>query len=189
MNTKLALGASLSFSLVGAVLVACSSMPTLEDYCGKLKARYDACPNTGGDTAEPAPLPDGGVAPRPQRPAFNDAACTRSHTCLTTLYETALVNKFLDCASNTDCSVSVSRCDDDAISAGSNATEADTCAKKYAECKAGPKGFDDDICVSIRGLNSDTLSKVMPCIDKPCDQIDDCVEATVNTIAPGCDID
>lgn len=189
MNTKLVVGASLSFSLVGAMVVACSSMPTVEDYCGKLKARYDACPNTGTTNADPAPLPDGGVAPRPQRPAFNDAACTKSHSCLTALYDTAMVNKFLDCASNTDCAVNVSRCDDDAIAAGPNPTEADTCAKKYAECKAGPKGFDDDICVSIRGLNSDALSKVVPCLDKPCDQIDDCVEATVNTIAPGCDID
>jgi len=176
----------LAVASLGLVAVACSSAPSVEDYCTKLKARYDACPASGGPTGDPVGV-DGGTTPT--RPPFNQASCERSHKCLTTLFTSTVANEYLACASNTDCATSVSKCDDNAISAGPNATEADTCAKKYAECKTG-KGFDDDICVNIRALSSDPLSKVMPCFEKPCDQIKDCVEATVKAIAgDDCDID
>lgn len=183
--------AVLAFGSIGFLAMACSSTPSVEDYCGKLKARYDACPNgSGGPSADPAPVGDGGTAPTPTRPAFNQANCERDHRCITALFDNAVTRGYLDCASNTDCSVSTSKCDDDAISAGPNATEADTCAKKYAECKNGKDGdFDDDICTAVKALNSDTLSKVMPCLDKPCREIEDCVEATTEAISAGCGID
>lgn len=179
------LGAALG--ALSLLAVACSSTPSVEDYCAKLKARYDACPNgNSGPSADPA-LPDGGT---PTRPAFNESRCQNEHRCLTSLYVADVTTNYLACASNTDCSVSTSKCDDDAIAAGPNTTEADTCAKKYAECKSGGKGFDDDVCVSVRIFNSDTLAKTMVCFDKPCDQIEDCLEATVKTIAgDDCDID
>ncbi len=181
--------AVLVFGSVGLLAMACSSAPTVEDYCGKLKARYDACPG-GSGFQDPAPSVDGGTTPTPTRPAFNQAACEKSHRCLTALFDNKVTNDYLACASNTECSASTSNCDDNALSAGPNATEADVCAKKYAACKAGKDGdFDDDICGSVKALNSDTLSKVMVCFDKPCKEIDDCVEATTQAISADCEID
>lgn len=181
--------ATLLLGSVGGLVIACSSAPSVEDYCGKLKARYDACPNgTNGSGSEPAPVVDGGVS-TPTRPAFNQSACTNSHRCLTTLLETSVVNAYLDCAATTDCTVSTSKCDESALANGSHASDADACAKKYAECKASGKTFDNDYCTSIRAVNSDILSKLNPCFEKPCDQIDACLDATTEAFAPDCDLD
>ena len=179
-------------SVVGGLVVACSSAPSVTDYCGKLKARYDACPNgTGGSSSVPAPAPpDGGTSTPPPRSPFNQARCETNHRCLTTLYESSIGSAYLDCAGATDCTVSTSKCGESALAKGSHATEADVCAKKYAECKGGgKKSFDDDYCPSIRGVTSELLSKLMPCFEKPCDQISSCLGASVEAFAPGCEID
>jgi hypothetical protein len=188
MTFRFVAQASVLFGLVGGLVLACSSAPSVEDYCGKLKARYDACPNGSNGSSQPVPATDGGVS-TPTRPAFPESACTDNHRCLTALLETSVFNAYLDCASATDCTVSTSKCDESAFASGSHASDADVCAKKYAECKASGKTFDDDYCTSIRGVNSDILSKLNPCFEKPCDQIDACLDATTEAFAPGCELD
>jgi len=187
MTFRFVAQASVLFGLVGGLVLACSSAPSVEDYCGKLKARYDACPNQGTIMATVGP--DGGTTTTTTRDPFNQSRCTNDHRCLTALLETSVVNAYLDCASATDCSVSTSKCDESALANGSHASDADACAKKYAECKASGKTFDNDYCTSIRAVNSDILSKLNPCFEKPCDQIDACLNATTEAFAPGCELD
>lgn len=178
--------ATLLLGSVGGLVIACSSAPSVEDYCAKLKTRYDTCPNDG--VSSNGSGPDGGAS-TPTRDPFNQTRCTNDHACLTGVFESAVTNAFLDCATVTDCTVSTNKCNEQAFAAGSHATEADVCAKKYAECKAAKgSSFSDDYCVNVRGMTSDSLSKVMPCFDKPCDQIKNCIEASVKAIAPSCDL-
>ncbi len=87
-----------------------------------------------------------------------------------------------------DCTTSAGndRCFNEAAK-GRSAPQADTSAKKYAECKSGSgKAFDDDTCGLLPGLNASALAKLAACIDKPCDQIDDCLDATRDAISPAC---
>lgn len=184
MTTSSFVRASLFLAAPVLAFVACSSTPSVEDFCGKLKARYDACPSDG--TIVSTSTPDGGTT-TPTRDPFNQARCTNDHACLTAVFENAVTNSYLDCASNTDCSVRTSKCDEQAFAAGTHATEADTCAKKYADCKASKSSFSDDYCVNVRGLNTDSLSKVMTCFDKPCEQVKDCFKATLKAVSPACD--
>lgn len=187
MMTPSFVRASLFLAAPVLTFVACSSTPSVEDFCGKLKARYDACPSEGTVTSSSGP--DGGTQ-TPTRDPFSQTRCTDDHACLTAAFENAVTNAYLDCASNTDCTVRTSKCDEQAFASGTHATEADTCAKKYAACKAekGSSSFTDDYCVNVRGLNSDTLSKAMPCFDKPCDQVKDCFKATLKATSPTCDL-
>jgi hypothetical protein len=177
----------LAFSVVG-LFVACSSTPSKADYCGKLKERYDACPNTGSGSSTTTVGPDGGTTTTTTREPFNQVRCENEHTCLETVFEGAITSAYLDCASTKDCTVSTSKCDEQAFAAGTHATEADQCAKKYVECKSGKSSFSDDYCVNVRGMSSDALAKVMPCFDRPCEQVRDCYKATLNAFAPTCDL-
>lgn len=173
--------------LAVGLFAACSSTPSKADYCGKLKERYDACPDTGAGSTTTTSGPDGGTTTTTTRDPFNQVRCENEHTCLETVFEGAITSAYLDCAATKDCTVGTSKCDEQAFAAGTHATEADVCAKKYAECKSGKTSFSDDYCVNVRGMNADALAKVMPCFERPCEQVRDCYKATLSAFAPTCD--
>jgi hypothetical protein len=177
MRSLLTLGAGFAASL--ALVVACSGGTTntggsggttfvAQSYCDQREARTKSC------------APDGAVLP-----PYDRGGCTRDYDCAVALL--ANPDGYLRCRSNPDCSQSTSddRCS--AQAAVGTAPQADACAKKYAECKsAGGKTFSDDTCGSLNALNASSQQKVYACIEKPCDQIRDCIDATVKAIHPSC---
>jgi hypothetical protein len=178
---------AVAVAAVGIAAAACSSAPSVEDYCGKLKARADACPRTA--LGAPVPLADGGSV-APTAPAFDQVACETIHRCFVAALDTSVIESYLECASSTDCSVSTSKCDVRAFSTGPNGTEADRCAKKFAECETTNEGtFGADVCATIKALNGDTLSNLMPCIDKPCGEVASCLEAATSALGADCESD
>ena len=162
------------FGSIATVASACSSTPTVEEFCGGMESRYDACP------------PKASTSPRP---AFERTFCTEAHKCFSSLYTSSFVNAYAECLSNKDCSADVDNCGSNLVRTGPNTVEAEACEKKHAEC-GDTNSFDDDYCSAVRILNADTLSELMPCFGRPCDQVTACARATVRSIAgEGCDID
>lgn len=117
---------------------------------------------------------------------FDRNSCAADYRCYGALL--AAPDAYLACRTNPDCSASKSK-DTCLAKAGEGRTtdKSDVCAKKYAECKAaGGKSFDDETCGALRSLAPDPLAKVAACLDKPCDQVSACIDATVTAISPDC---
>jgi hypothetical protein len=139
-----------------------------QSYCDQREARSKNC------------APDGAVF------VFDRNGCTKDYECSVALY--ASPDAYFRCRTNPDCQVSASddRCQGQA-GQGAASPQADACAKKYAECKAaGGKTFDSDTCPALGAMNASAKPKIYACIEKPCDQISDCIKATAKVISPSC---
>lgn len=157
--------------LVALSLTSACGVQSESDVCEQRKKRYDACPSDGNRS----------------KPAFDSAKCSKDYQCVVSVLQSSAADEYFKCQTNQDCSAKVGdNCFDQASQKGSNTDEADVCAKKYAECKASGKSFSDDYCPQIRAYSSDLLSKMMACIDKPCDQISNCLKSTQEAAAPSC---
>lgn len=123
---------------------------------------------------------DSGVAP-----SFDRAKCGREYRC--TVAVAAAPDAYFACRTNADCSAKTSGDYCEAQSAvGRTSPGAETCAKKYAECKAaGGATFSDETC-SLAAERDDVAAKVLACVDGPCDQVSDCVKALKKAVAPDC---
>jgi hypothetical protein len=171
----------LSLSTTVAVLAACSggtggttggggTTQTAQSYCDNRESVSASCQSDAGSGF-----------------TFNRNDCNDDYTCAVALY--VAPDAYFACRTNTDCAVR--RGSDSCLAEsaqGRTVPQADPCAKKYAACKAaGGKSFDDDTCPVLNALNDSALTKIAACLDKPCDQISECVKATVKAISPGCD--
>ena len=167
------LAAGLLTSLASVVLLTACGVQSESDVCTQRQKRHDACPYEGSDKG---------------KPAFDSAKCSKDYRCTVSVFQTSASDAYFTCQTNQDCSAKVGdTCFDQALQKGSNTEEADVCAKKRAECKAEGKSFSDDYCPQLRVYNADLLEKMMTCIDKPCDQISDCLKSTIEAAAPACD--
>jgi hypothetical protein len=169
-----------SIVALGLVLVACSGgsgggtggATTTEDgYCTTKFERAQRCAGDGGSTI-----------------TDNRSLCGSEYRCKVQIL--ANPDSYFACRTNAECS-SANEARNKACTTqsagGATRPESDTCAKKYAACKnAGGKSFDNDTCPELNALRTDVLSKVMPCFEKACNEVGDCVEATLNAAAPDC---
>lgn len=117
--------------------------------------------------------------------AFDRASCQKDYRCHVRI--SVSPDSYFGCRASKDCAAKSS--DDYCMgvaATGRSTPEADACAKKYAECKAaGGKSFSDDNCGIMNALEPGTLSLLAACVAKPCEQIEDCLDATEETI-PEC---
>jgi|GEM_PF-5951842 len=168
-------------ALAASVVVACSGNTagsssgvgivsrTEAQYCADRESRVTTCAADSGTSV-----------------VFDRSGCGRDYRCRTVLL--AAPDAYLSCRTNPDCGARTS--DDSCLGEagrGRSTAEADRCAKRYAECKAsGGKGFDDDSCPVFPAIEPSALVKLTACLDKPCEQIEDCLEATVKALHPDC---
>lgn len=143
---------------------------TEEGFCASRSSRQTACAPDGG----------GGVS-------FSRESCGKDYRCTVAIARAP--DAYFACRTQTDCNASTS--DDTCLArsaAGVSRPEADTCAKKYASCKAaGGKTFDDELCSALPALRDDVLAKLAPCFDKDCKEVGPCVDATAKAISIDCD--
>lgn len=168
-----------SFSLGLVTSLACSggssevgangATTSEEGYCSALSRRAQRC------TA------DSGVPVTDKR-----ASCGKDYRCNVALLSRP--DAYFACRTKSECTGAGNEACTAQAAGGAGRPEADTCAKRYASCKsAGGKSFDNDTCPTLSAVRADALARIMPCFDKPCGDIDDCVVATVNAFAPDCD--
>ncbi|MBX3188383.1 MAG: hypothetical protein KF819_15305 [Labilithrix sp.] len=169
------LGAALAFSAGGCSTGTSTSsggvgaVQSEVDYCTRREERVKSC---APDGSTPGPVSRDG--------------CGRDYRCAQlTMIDPA---SYLACRTTTDCAQSVS--DDKCLGVVASAAisgkdQADACAKKVASCGDEGKRFDET-CPLLPAFNADALAKLAACLDRPCDQIDDCFEATYEALSPDC---
>jgi len=171
-----------SIVALGLVLVACSGgsgggtggATTTEDgYCTTKFERAQRCAGDGGSTI-----------------TDNRSLCGSEYRCKVQIL--ANPDSYFACRTKAECRGAGNEAGNEACTTqsagGATRPESDTCAKKYAACKSagGKSSFDNDTCPELNALRTDVLSKVMPCFEKACNEVGDCVEATLNAAAPDC---
>jgi hypothetical protein len=146
--------ALISFAFAGAV--ACSGTPSLseEEYCTKSVARQSRC--------------------SPGTPVLGRDQCGTRYRCLSNAYDASFLDVSFACQTKEACG---GNCGDEAIAqAGKRQEEADKCTARYTACKDTKDRFDGDVCRELRGLKSDPADAVIECLEKPCEQIKDCIK-------------
>ncbi len=168
------LGLVLSAACGGGSSNSSATTQTEDAYCQARESRITACAGDSGVSV--------GSFDR------NDfrRGCGRDYRCAVAV--AANPDAYFSCRSNTNCARDTES--DDCLSQSARGIvrpESDVCAKKYASCKAAKeKTFDDDTCAGLNAMRDDVVGKVVACLDRPCGEIEDCVEATLEAISPDC---